>query len=122
MALITPLSIIFILFAGLPVLRITPFDTVAAHNEISSGMPSEYSGKILMLYLFIEKLKDFIYYLMMSRIIIGWNIFTPLIAIFLVFGYSLINATSARYSFMISAKKLFIVAILSLINAGVINL
>jgi len=122
MALITPISIAFILFAGFPVLRVTPFDTVSAHNEISSGMPSEYSGKILMLYLFIEKLKDFIYYLMMSRIIIGWNIWTSLVAFALIFFYSLMNATSARYNFMASAKILFIAAILSLINAGAIGL
>jgi len=117
-----PVSIIFLLFSGLAVLRITPYDTASASTEISSGMASEFSGKILMLYLLVEKLKDFMYYLLISRIIIGWNIYTPLILLGLLFAYALINASSARYNFMLSAKKLFIAAVLSLINIGVIGL
>lgn len=122
MAFNTPLSIIFILFSGLLVLRITPYDTVNANSEISSGMATEYSGKLLMLYLLIEKLKDFMYYLLISRLIIGWNIYTPMIVLFLIFVYSLINASSARYNFMKAAKNLFIVALLALLNIGVFKL
>jgi ech hydrogenase subunit B len=118
----TPLSIIFILFSGLAVLRITPYDTVNANSEISSGMSTEYSGKLLMIYLLIEKLKDFIYYLLISRLIIGWNIYTPLIVLVLIFVYSLINASSARYNFMKAAKNLFIVALFALLNIGVFRL
>jgi ech hydrogenase subunit B len=118
----TPLSIIFILFSGLAVLRITPYDTVGANSEISSGMATEYSGKMLMLYLLIEKMKDFLYYLLISRIIIGWNIYTPVIVLFLIFAYSLINASSARYTFLKSARNLFIGALLALLNIGVLKL
>lgn len=119
---VAPLSLAFLLFAGMPFLRVTPFDTVSASTEISSGMPTEYSGKLLMIYLLIEKLKDFIYYMLLSKLIIGWNFYTPLIALMLIFSYSLMNASSARYNFSVGAKKIFIAAIFSLINAGVIGL
>ncbi|MDD5054533.1 MAG: NADH-quinone oxidoreductase subunit H [Candidatus Nanoarchaeia archaeon] len=117
-----PLSAFLLFISGFAVLRITPFDTVNAHTEISSGMPSEYSGKLLMMYYFAERLKEFIYCIFLSKIIIGWNMFTPIIAVILIIIYALMNASSARYSFLEASKRLFLMAIISFINLGWIGL
>jgi formate hydrogenlyase subunit 4 len=106
-----PLASFGLLAAGLIVLKVTPFDVVAAEPELSAGMLTEYTGRKLALMELAEYFKKGAFYLLAGMLLFGKNYAIPA-AFFFVLLYALIQAVSPRYSVFKSGKIFLVGAII----------
>lgn len=116
--MLAPISSIILIIIGFAVLKITPFDSPVASSEISSSMSTEYSGKLLLIYELADFLKNGLFYYTIVVLLFGWSIPALIMIPVLLFIYSLMNATSPRYSFIKGASYLLFIAIISIISGG----
>lgn len=111
-----PLASIIIIIAGMPMVGITPFDTVRAGTELAGCVKSEYSGPGLFAFELGEFVRDFAYYWLVSVLLAGWSWFALIVFAVLFFGFCLSQASTPRLSALNTAKVLLGLGVLAFIN------
>lgn len=111
-----PVSSVLIFLSGFPILKITPYDTISADTEVSSGMETEYSGRLLFFFKLTEYIRNFSFYLILSISLIGFNIYSIIAFGILLILYSNSKATTPRFKFMKTAKHMIVIALVSFVN------
>jgi formate hydrogenlyase subunit 4 len=110
-----PFASIFLLFAGLVILRVTPYDVMNADPEISAGFFSEYNGWQLAILKMAEWIKDFVVYMLLGFLLFGKAYALLFAPVFLLF-YAVMLTSSPRYSTAATVRTFLALAALSFIN------
>jgi formate hydrogenlyase subunit 4 len=110
-----PLASLFLMFTAFVILRITPYDVMAAEAEISAGFFSEYSGKGLAILEIAEFIKDLVIYMLLGFLIFGQAYAILLAPIFMLF-YMVMLTSSPRYSTVVTVKTFLLLALLAFLD------
>lgn len=113
-----PLSSICLIAISFVELHITPFDSPEATTEIMHGAETEYSSKCLMFMELGKYMKRLFYILLIPFFIFGthdWILFA-LIALAMLFIFTISQATTARYRIDQAFKVYFVIMFLALIE------
>ncbi|MBU0532006.1 NADH-quinone oxidoreductase subunit H [Candidatus Micrarchaeota archaeon] len=110
-----PLVSILLLFTGFVILRITPYDVMAAEAEISAGFFSEYSGTSLAMLELAEFIKNFVIYILLGFLIVGKTYALLLSPLFMLF-YMIMLTSSPRYSTVVTVKTFLFLAALAFVD------
>jgi len=110
-----PLASLFLLFTAFVILRVTPYDVMAAEPEISAGFFSEYSGRSLAVLEIAEFVKDLVIYILLGFLIVGKTYALLLSPLFLLF-YMVMLTSSPRYSTVVTVKTFLFLALLAFLD------